>query len=61
MIDKNNFNKADGLLFICDMPHESYDFGSKVISKAGQELGLIDETRYEFCWIVIIQCTKKIL
>ena len=52
MIDKNNFNKADGLLFICDMPHESYDFGSKVISKAGQELGLIDENKYEFCWIV---------
>jgi len=52
MIDKNNFNKSDGLLFICDMPHESYDFGSKVISKAGQELGLIDENKFEFCWIV---------
>ena len=39
-------------LFICDMPHESYDFGSKVISKAGQELGLINENNYKFCWIV---------
>jgi aspartyl-tRNA synthetase len=52
MIDKNNFNKCDGLLFVCDMPLDSYDFGSKVISKAGQELGLIDENKYEFCWIV---------
>ena len=38
MIEKNNFSKTDGLLFICDMPHESYDFGSKVIAKAGKEL-----------------------
>jgi aspartyl-tRNA synthetase len=52
MIEKNNFNKTDGLLFICDMPHESYDFGSKVIAKAGHELELIDENKYEFCWIV---------
>ena len=52
MIEKNNFSKTDGLLFICDMPHESYDFGSKVIAKAGKELGLIDENKYEFCWIV---------
>ena len=52
MIDKNDFNKSDGLLFICDIPHDSYDFGSKVISKAGQELGLIDENKFEFCWIV---------
>ena len=52
MIEKNNFSKTDGLLFICDMPSESYDFGSKVIAKAGKELGLIDENKYEFCWIV---------
>jgi aspartyl-tRNA synthetase len=52
MIDKNNFNKSDGLLFVCDMPYDSYDFGSKVISKAGQELDLIDENKYEFCWII---------
>ena len=52
MIEKNNFSKTDGLLFICDMPHESYDFGSKVIAKAGKELGLINENKYEFCWIV---------
>ena len=34
------------------MPLDSYDFGSKVIAKAGQDLGLIDTNKYEFCWIV---------
>ena len=52
MIQANNFNKKDGLLFICDMPHEAYDFGSKVIAKVGDELELIDKSRYEFCWII---------
>ena len=49
---ENHFNQKDGLLFVCDMPHDSYDFGSKVIAKAGQDLGLIDTNKYEFCWIV---------
>ena len=52
LLQENNFNQKDGLLFICDMPHDSYDFGSKVITKAGQDLGLIDTNKYEFCWIV---------
>jgi aspartyl-tRNA synthetase len=52
LIKENHFNQKDGLLFVCDMPHDSYDFGSKVIAKAGQDLGLIDNNKYEFCWIV---------
>ena len=52
MLQENNFNKKDGLLFICDMPHEAYDFGSKVIAKVGDELELIDKNKFEFCWIV---------
>ena len=52
LLKENNFNQKDGLLFVCDMPHDSYDFGSKVIAKAGQDLGLIDTNKYEFCWIV---------
>ena len=52
LLQENNFNQKDGLLFICDMPHDSYDFGSKVIAKAGLDLGLIDINKYEFCWIV---------
>jgi len=52
LIKENHFNQKDGLLFVCDMPHDSYDFGSKVIAKAGQDLGLIDTNKYEFCWIV---------
>ena len=52
MLQENKFNQKDGLLFVCDMPHDSYDFGSKVIAKAGQDLALIDSNKYEFCWIV---------
>ena len=52
LIKENNFNQKDGLLFICDTPHESYDFGSKVISKVGEDLNLIDKNKYEFCWII---------
>ena len=52
LIKDNNFNQKDGLLFICDIPYESYDFGSKVISKVGEELKLIDINKYEFCWII---------
>jgi aspartyl-tRNA synthetase len=52
LIKENHFNQKDGLLFVCDMPLDSYDFGSKVIAKAGQDLGLIDTNKYEFCWIV---------
>ena len=52
LLQENNFNQKDGLLFVCDMPHDSYDFGSKVIARAGQDLGLIDTNKYEFCWIV---------
>ena len=52
LLEENHFNQKDGLLFVCDMPHDSYDFGSKVIARAGQDLGLIDTNKYEFCWIV---------
>ena len=52
MIKENSFNQKDGLLFICDIPQESYDFGSKVITKVGQELELINKNSYEFCWVV---------
>ena len=52
LIKENHFNQKDGLLFVCDMPHDSYDFGSKVIAKAGKDLVLIDTNKYEFCWIV---------
>ena len=52
MIKENSFNQKDGLLFICDIPHESYDFGSKVIAKVGQDLELINKNSYEFCWVV---------
>tara|TARA_Y100000768_G_scaffold369871_1_gene335150 strand:+ start:389 stop:2161 length:1773 start_codon:yes stop_codon:yes gene_type:complete len=52
MFQENAFNQNDGLLFVCDLPKDSYDFGSKVIAKVGMELELIDINKYEFCWIV---------
>ena len=50
MIKDNNFNQNDGLLFVCDLPEESFDFSSKVIAKVGGDLNLIDKNKYEFCW-----------
>ena len=52
MINDKSFNQKDGLLFICDMPQESYDFGSRVITKVGKELELINNNSYEFCWVI---------
>ena len=52
MINEKSFNQKDGLLFICDMPQESYDFGSRVITKVGKELELINNNSYEFCWVI---------
>jgi aspartyl-tRNA synthetase len=52
MLDDFDFNQEDGLLFICDVPLESYDFSSKVIQKLGVDLDLLDKNDYQFCWVI---------
>ena len=43
---------GDCLFFVCDKKGAAAKFAGTVRSKLGQELGLIDERRFEFCWIV---------
>jgi aspartyl-tRNA synthetase len=43
---------GDCLFFVCDKKGPAAKFAGTVRSKLGQELGLIDEKRFEFCWIV---------
>ncbi|HXQ40862.1 MAG TPA: aspartate--tRNA ligase [Candidatus Udaeobacter sp.] len=43
---------GDSLFFVCDKKASAEKFAGTVRSKLGQELGLIDENRFEFCWIV---------
>src|SRR5579863_8423926 len=43
---------GDSLFFVCDKKAAAEKFAGAVRAKLGQELGLIDEKRFEFCWIV---------
>ena len=43
---------GDSLFFVCDKKAAAEKFAGTVRNKLGQELGLIDEKRFEFCWIV---------
>ena len=45
-------SKADGAFFIADTIDGLTKYASPVLKKAAEALGLIDESRYEFCWIV---------
>ena len=57
---------GDSLFFVCDKKAAAGKFAGAVRAKLGQELGLIDERRFEFCWIVDFpmferdELTKKI-
>ncbi|MGH7747952.1 MAG: amino acid--tRNA ligase-related protein, partial [Candidatus Dormibacteria bacterium] len=43
---------GDCLFFVCDKRGPAAKFAGTVRNTLGQELGLIDEKRFEFCWIV---------
>ena len=43
---------GDSLFLVCDKRAAAEKFAGTVRAKLGQELGLIDEKRFEFCWIV---------
>jgi len=43
---------GDSLFLVCDKRAAAEKFAGAVRAKLGQELGLIDEKRFEFCWIV---------
>ncbi len=43
---------GDSIFFVCGQGEETAKFAGQVRTLLGQELGLIEENKYEFCWIV---------
>jgi len=50
--NKFNLNDNDAVFFICGVPKAFLTFASIARDKIGNDLGLIDENSFEFCWIV---------
>ena len=50
--NKFNLNDNDAIFFICGVPKTFLTFASNARDKIGNDLGLIDENSFEFCWIV---------
>ncbi len=42
---------GDSLFFVCGNAKKDVDFAGLARNKIGRELGLIDEDKFEFCWI----------
>jgi aspartyl-tRNA synthetase len=43
---------GDGVFFVCDQPEGAARLAGQVRTRVGEELGLIDQDCYRFCWIV---------
>ena len=50
--NKFNLNDNDAVFFICGVPKTFLAFASSARDKIANDLGLIDENSFEFCWIV---------
>jgi aspartyl-tRNA synthetase len=44
--------EGDAIFFVAGNPHRFYKFAGEARKKIAEELGLVDRTRFEFCWIV---------
>ena len=47
-----NLNNGDAVFFSCGKSHEAIKIAGQTRIKLGQDLNLIDESIYKFCWIV---------
>ena len=50
--NKYSLDDGDSIFFVCGIPNNFLDFISKARVKIGNELGLIKNDTFEFCWIV---------
>jgi aspartyl-tRNA synthetase len=50
--DKLKLGDSDAVFFVCGHPAKHYVFAGAARQKVGQELNLIDENAFAFCWIV---------
>ena len=66
LIKKLNIKSGDALFFICDIKNKAINFSGQVRTKLANELDLIKNDEFNFCWIVdfpmyeIDDQTKKI-
>ena len=49
---KLKLNDEDAVFFVCGVPSKFYDFAGKARGKIGEQLDLIDQNIFKFCWIV---------
>ncbi len=47
-----NIVDEDAVFFVCGVPSKIYDFAGKARKKIGEDLDLIDNKIYKFCWII---------
>ena len=52
LITDLNINEKDGIFFICDEINQATKFSGKVRTKLAEELSLIKDDKFMFCWIV---------
>ena len=48
----SGLQNGDAIFFVCDMEESAAKLAGQARTKLGDELGLIDKSRFEFCWIV---------
>jgi len=51
LMDKTKSEEGDSLFFVCDLKKNVEKFSNWARTKIAEELNLIDENSYEFCWI----------
>ena len=47
-----NLAAGDGVFFVCDQEDEAAKFAGSVRTRVGEELDLIEQGTYRFCWVV---------
>ncbi len=45
-------NEKDSVFFVCNKPSEATIFSGLARQKIGEELGLLDDNKFNFCWII---------
>ncbi len=52
LVKKCSLNENDSVFFSCDIKKNTEKFSNLTRQKLGQKLNIIDNTKFEFCWII---------
>ncbi len=52
LVEAANLESGDAVFFVCDQKGPAAKLAGLARTRIGDELGLIDKSRFEFCWIV---------